>query len=413
VTMSILDTLRGIKNYDKQKIIAKEGAENERLSLAKNKNTSQEILFYLAQKDNSPAVRQAVVNNKSTPLHAAAILAIDSNDDVRLMLASRLVKLLPELARDKQSQLYAYAVQALGTLALDEVLKIKKALSSTLKDHAFAPPKVAMQLAMDMERDVSKPILRFCTVLSDKDLMAVLSDHPATWAAEAIAGRKTLSATLSRAIIQKGNAKAGTILLKNKGAVIDDTVLQEIITRAREFPEWHEPLATNHKLPPDMAKILSRYVDARLRKILTKKGGFDLQTTENVTDAVHRRIDMARRFEKDESVIDRVNAMLAQGRLNDQSIGDALALRDQDFVIAALACLSGASRTDVAKIMAMGAPKPICALCWKAKLSMRLAFEIQKQMAKIPHKELLYPKDGTDYPLSDKDMQWQLEFLGL
>lgn len=411
--MSLLDNLRGGKKYNAQKVIAKEGEESKRLALAKNKNTSQEILFYLAQRDQSPAVRRAVAKNKSTPLHAAAILAIDSNEDVRLMLASRLVKLLPDLARDKQSQLYAYAVQALGTLALDEVLKIKKALSSTLKDHAFAPPKVAMQLAMDMERDVSEPILRFCTALNDKDLMTVLSDHPATWAAEAIAGRKTLSAKISRAIIQKGNSKAGAILLKNKGAVIDQSVLEEIVTRAREFPEWHEPLATNHKLPSDMAKILVRYVDARLRKLLNKKAGFDLQTTENVTDAVHRRIDMSRTFETDESVVDRVNRLLSEGRLNDESIGDALGLRDEDFVIAALACLTGASRNDVRKIMALSAPKPICALCWKAKLSMRLAFEIQKQMAKIPHKELLYPKGGTDYPLSDDDMRWQLEFLGL
>ena len=415
--LSFLDLIKGKSSdedrYALEKKIAKEGSKSERLALAKNKKTRQDILFYLAEKDSDPTIRQAIAKNKSTPLHAAAILAVDTNEDVRLELVSRLVTLLPELAQDQQSQLYAYAVQALGALALDEVLKIRKALSSTLKDHAYAPPKVAMQLAMDMEREVSEPILRFCVALSDKDLMKVLSDHPATWAAEAIAGRKKVSSQLAKAIIQKENEKAGTILIKNKGAVIDQAVLQEIVERAREFPEWHEPLATNYKLSEEMAKILSRYVNARVRKLLSKKGGYNLQETEIITDAVDRRIKMERKFEKTENIIDLVNQMLSEGSLNEEAVGDALAIRNEDFVIAAIACLSGSKRSDVQKIFAMSAPKPICALCWKANLSMRLALELQKQMGKVPTKELLYPKEGTDYPLSEEDMQWQLEFLGL
>ena len=31
----------------------------------------------------------------------------------------------------------------------------------------------------------------------------------------------------------------------------------------------------------------------------------------------------------------------------------------------------------------------------------------------VPPKELIYPRDGTDYPLSQDDIDWQLEFLGL
>ncbi len=41
-----------------------------------------------------------------------------------------------------------------------ELLKIRKALASTLKDHAYTPPKVAGQLARDVEREVSESTVR-------------------------------------------------------------------------------------------------------------------------------------------------------------------------------------------------------------------------------------------------------------
>ena len=351
-------------------------------------------------------------------MHASATLAIDGNADVRIELANRLVKLLPDLSMDTQSQLYAYAVQALGTLALDEVLKIRRGLASSLKDHAYAPPAVAAQLARDIEREVSEPILRFCVALKDEDLIDVLATHPASWAAEAVARRSSISARVSKAVIKTGNKKAGTLLLTNKGAEINEDVLQVIIERAKEFPEWHEPLAKNHKLPPDMARQLSRYVDTRVRKLLEKKGEYDLQTTEVVTDATKRRIALAEEMsetknKRTDNVVIKVNQLLAEGKLNEEVIADYVALKDEEFLIAALACLTGAKRQDMAKIFKIQKPQMICSVCWKAGLSMRFALRLQQEIAHIQPKELIYPKGGTDYPLEPKEMQWQLEFLGI
>jgi len=145
--------------YDVQKQIAVKGSKDDRLTLAGSNNT--------------------------TPAQANELLSHDAHEDVRLALSGRLVKLLPALSLDKQSQLYAFTVQALGTLALDEVLKVRRALSASLKDHAYAPPNVAATLAKDIEREVSEPILRFCVALSDEVLADIISTHPAEWAAEA------------------------------------------------------------------------------------------------------------------------------------------------------------------------------------------------------------------------------------
>ena len=199
--------------YRRQRDIADGGSTKERLKLARDPATQAEILYYLASHDADDAVRAAVANNPSTPLHASTVLAIDSQADVRMVLAERLLKLLPDLDPDRQSQLYAFAVQALGSLALDEVLAIRRALSNTLKDYAKAPPKVVMQLAKDIEREVAEPILRYCVALADDDLLTLLKDHPAEWAGPAIAGRSPLSAAIGRAIIAGKHRAAGTVLL--------------------------------------------------------------------------------------------------------------------------------------------------------------------------------------------------------
>ncbi len=403
---------RDPKRYEEEKAIAEKGDEKKRLSLAKNTKTHQEILYYLAEKDPSPEVRLAVAKNASTPLHISTLLAEDTDVDVRMALAGRLVDLLPEIGSEKHSQFYAYVVQALGTLALDEVLKIRKALSSALKDHAHTPPKVASQLARDIEREVAEPILRFCAALSDDDLMEIIKQHEDGWQVEAVAARPQVSERLSHAVIETGNVKAGAELLKNEGANITALLLETIIERAREYPEWHEPVACRKTLSPEMAKTLAEFVDERVRTILTDRQDFDDDTCEEITQIVRRRVAFAG-GDTDETAMERAGRLAAQGELTEEIVTDALGMRDYDFVKAALANLADTDLEKIDKVFSMKAPKPICAVSWRAGLTMRTAFKLQQEMGKVPSKELLYPKGGTDYPLSSDDMKFQLEFLGL
>src|SRR5262245_32506782 len=117
------------KRYAEQrrKLESKDPAQLK--SLAEGKDTHPEILYFLAT-TGGPEMRRVVALNPSTPVHASTLLATDDSQDVRLALAGRLVELLPDLSGERYSQLYAYAVQALGMLAQDEVFKVRKALST-------------------------------------------------------------------------------------------------------------------------------------------------------------------------------------------------------------------------------------------------------------------------------------------
>lgn len=410
-------TKRDPARYEEEKRIAHSDDTGERLNLAQSTETHQEILYYMAENDPDPDVRKAVALNHTTPVHASTVLAADKNQNVRLALAERLVDLLPDLSNDQQSQLYAYAVQSLATLALDEVIKIRKALSSTLKDQVFAPQSVVGQLARDVEREVAEPVLRFCIALSDEDLLDILKAYHASWAVQAIASRESVSEAVSEAVIETEDVPGGKCLLENEGAKITEDLLKKIVSKAREFPEWQAPVATRHNLSADIARKLAEFADESIRKILIGRQDFDEATVQEVSEVFQRRLSFATekkasQVRKEDPVI-LVEKLAKEGKLNDDTISDAVGMRDADFVHAAFAHIAGESVDTIAKIFGMRASKAIVALCWHCKLSMRTALQLQRDFAKVHPKEILYPKEGTDYPLTEDEMRWQLDFLGI
>ena len=400
------------KVYEKQKTLLINGAPEERQKIAEDAGTHPEALYYLA-KDANPDVRRAVAVNKSTPVQASALLANDKSTDVRMALAARLVELLPGLSADKHSQLYAYAVQALGVLAQDEVVKIRQALASALKDHAKAPPKVVGQLARDVEREVSEPILRFCVALSDEDLLEILADHPSPWAISAIAGRPSVSPRVSDAVVNTQDVPAGKVLIRNAGAVFTDELLHKIIDRARDYPDWHEDIAVRKELSLDLARKLAGFVSQTVLDVLERREDFDTATRTEIAAIVKRRIEFHRPGGLLESAESKVERYVKAGNLTPGIITDALAWQDHKFVLLALAHLSKIHPIVVEKMLRSGSAKPIIALCWKARQPMRVALELQHSYAHLAPKDFMYAKGGTDYPMAPGEIKWQLEFYGV
>src|SRR5690606_29810994 len=85
--------------------------------------------------------------------------------------------------------------------------------------------------------------------------------------------------------------------------------------------------------------------------------------------------------------------------LTPEVVQDALAWQEREFALLAMARLSGIPPEVAEKMMAAGA-KPIVALCWKAKLPVRMCVEVQRYAGRLQPKDLLYPKGGTEYPLT-------------
>lgn len=401
-------------DYDRAKELMRSDDVGERMALAQDSRTHPEILYYLAESDPDVSVRRAVLNNDALPMQVSGVFSRDEDDDIRMVLAGRLVELLPELSEEKQGKLYAFAVQAMGTLALDEVLKVRVALSSAIKDCAFAPPKLALQLAKDVEQEVSEPILRYCSALSDGDLLEILAEYPEGWAVEAIAQRESVSGDVSMAVIECRDVESGRQLIKNRGATLTKRVVERIVEAARFFPEWQKPVALRKELPVELALKMADFVDLSVRTILMAREDFDGDTVEEISEVFKRRTEMIEQTKVEGlGAEDRLNLAIKDGRLNEEVILDALAVRDRDFVILAIARLAKIEVAEVERIVGLKAAKPVVAMTWKAGLSMRAALQFEKDLAFVRAGELLYPRDGVDYPMDDVDLEWQLDLLGI
>ncbi len=398
----------GSKPYAVQKKVAKSGSIRQRMKLAKSKKTHPEILYYLAEHDNDPVVRKEVVCNMATPIQASSVLVRDPDVDIRVALADRLVNLWPDIGDDAHGQIYAFAVQSLGVLALDEALKIRIALSSTLKDFANAPPKVVAALAHDVERQVSEPILRYCIALPDEDLIDILKNHPEDWVAEAVAGRPSLSVPVSEVIIDNDNVKAGKVLLDNKNAELSEHVLKHVISKAKDIPEWHESIAKRMDLPPSLAKDLAVFVRYSIREILIERSDFDSNTIRDISDAFERRFGIV----NSESELDKKDVNVKSDN-KDEVICDAIALRDKMAVVSILSEATKLSTEEIDNILGHKSAKSVVAVCWLGGFTMRTALSIQKDFLKLPVKDLIYPKNGIEYSMSEDEIKWQLDFLGI
>jgi hypothetical protein len=176
-------------------------------------------------------------------------------------------------------------------------------------------------------------------------------------------------------------------------------------------------VAARNNLPKEVAMELADYAEASVRDLLVKRSDFDEETIEEISTTFHRRMEFAVEADEEKTAQaggqSRAVRLFKDRALDEEVISDALGMRDKGFVTEAIALRAKISYSDVERIIEMKAAKPLIAICWKADLSMRMALRVQKELGHIPPKDLVYPKGGTDYPLSDEDLNWQLEFMGL
>jgi hypothetical protein len=160
--------------YEKAREIASSGSEKQRTKLAGYEDLEPEFLYYFAT-DKSPAVRKAVAGNEGTPLQADLILAKDPNDAVRLELAGKIGKLIPELSARENEKVTEMAMQVLEVLARDELPKVRAIIAEETKHLDYLPKDVVNRLARDAEEAVSAPILEFSPLLNDSELIQIIA----------------------------------------------------------------------------------------------------------------------------------------------------------------------------------------------------------------------------------------------
>lgn len=420
-------------SYERAKALARDDDPMVRRELASRSDIVPEILYYLAE-DPDPVVRRHIAINVATPPMAHMVLVRDADDEVRANLAQQISRLAPGLSVDEQDRVRRTTYQVLDRLARDQVVRVRQILSETLKDVADAPPEVIRRLAHDVEIVVAAPVLEFSPVLSDEDLLEIIERTTTAGARTAISRRSNVAEKVSDAIASTDDEEAIAVLLANPSAQIREDTLDRLVERAPGRSRWHEPMVGRPRLHSRAAVRLAHFVADNLLRVMTTRKDIDPAIAAEVSKVVKRRIDEEGEpaakvapprpepsFAEEESLYswrielieayERAKVLHASGSLDETRIAKALGKGDELFAAAAVAARGHIAPEVVLAVLDSHSPKGMMALAWKAGLSPQFAVRLQLKLAHIAPDGILRPNQDDLYPLSEGDMEWQLEMF--
>ena len=254
----------------------------------------------------------------------------------------------------------------------------------------------------------------------DEDLLAIIATSPVQGALGTISRRSTVGESVSHAIASNDDDDAITDLLANPSAQIREEALDFLVAGAPAVPAWHAPLVNRQVLHANAANRIAGFVADSLLGSLRQR----TDLPEDVLDAVESTVTewLAEDAgngpahgvtENDpesaaDQLYERALVLQREDRLTEKLIRAA---GDRAMVITTLAAASGLSCKAIQNIFEMRASKGIVAVCWKAGLSMNLAYQIQVTVGSIAPGAVVEARDGTDFPLSEEELRWQVGFF--
>ena len=146
----------------------------------------------------------------------------------------------------------------------DAEVRVREALSASLKDNPEIPHEVAMSLANDVT-EVSLPILEFSEVLTDEDLKEIISNSGAE-SQMAVARRENLSADVADAIVETSQDEdVVATLVANESAALSEGTMDKVLDKFGESEKVNTPLAQRGQLPIKVAERLVSLVSEKVR----------------------------------------------------------------------------------------------------------------------------------------------------
>lgn len=373
--------------------------EASRVRLSARPETAPEVLHGLAA-DPSVTVRATLAMNPTLPGGTAALLARDPDERVRALLARKLGALAPTLSGDAQARLRRETLEALTALAEDEAERVRAVIAEAVKDLPDVPRDMVLSLARDPAMTVCEPVIRFSPLLTTDDLLTLVTAAPSVAAPLAVARRAEIGPDVSEALVSHGGEDVILALLMNQSAQIREATLDALAERSAHHPSWHGPLVNRPALSEAAVRTLSRIVADHFLSVLAARG--DL--TGAAANLLRAR------------VTERLNRTEARPPEDHAKPGEAdlmAAARDGDARKAAalLAVAAGVPPPVVRRAVTLRSAKGLVSLVWKAGFSMRTAYTLQLLLARISPAAALKAGPGDSFPLSVREMRWQIDFL--
>ena len=400
-------------SYEEARAVLESHKKQLEDELAERTDAEPEMLYYLAER-GAPKVRRKVAANPSAPAAANRFLAEDADPDVRIELAQKIGRLLPDLLASERDRVCELTLETLQRLATDQLTRVRAILANEIKSLDCVPKDIVLALARDVEEMVSVPVLEYSPLLSDHDLLEIIASARAQSALAAVARRRGVSERVSEVIVASLDVEAVAALLANPNASIRQNTLERIIDHAQAIADWHGPLVKRSDLSLRALRRIAGFVGAALLRELMEHSGLDEETVLHLKRCLRDRLDQdeEQAETKEDKARSAVLSARERGALDEHFVEEAVEAAQRDVVMESLALLANAQRSIVERMFSSRSSKAITALVWKAGLSMRIGFKIQTMLLKLPADELLPARSGVAFPLSEEEMRWHLSYFG-
>lgn len=288
-------------------------------------------------------------------------LAKDPSPVVRAELAG---KIALDFARNSYAEREsAIAADILRLLARDIEVNVRKALASALAPSMHAPRDLMLRLAADVT-EVALPVLEFSYVLSEEDLVAIVKSTAELARLSAIARRDTLSASLSDALFSTGQKDVIELVVNNKGAHVEETLIEAHWDMLSSHPNLLEALVRRGGLSVPIAEKLFAHVSDALKHYLVDVYRLPFALVDAETEDV-REWSMLSMMESEEGtagdladseIESLVHQLYTSGRLTHSLVIRSLCVGDLTFFEASMARLASVPRANARILLFDGGP---------------------------------------------------------
>ena len=398
-------------DYENAVTLLEKGSSEEKQSLGANPEAPGEMLYFLAS-DEEQVVRKAVAANSSTPAKASDILVEDEDEEVRAELARRIGRLLPNHTPKERDKALEHAIATIEKLAQDQADHVRAIVAEEICQSDGISHETAMRLAQDPVADVACPILEYSVLLSDADLLEIIAAGAAEEALDAIARRSHVTEQVSDALINEVDTPPIVSLLTNPNAEVREKTLAKIAKQAEYMAELHKPLALRAGLSNRVIKRMSGYLASELLDYMIQESDLEPSMVKRLKKQVSKNLKNKPFKREGPDPRDLVLQAQAGGYFNSKFIQDAASVGNKELVCVSMATLLQRHPFHIERIIDSGSGYGITAICWKAMLPMRVAWDIQTNCAKVKTRHLVYARNGVDYALTPQELRWHLEYWG-
>ena len=262
-------------------------------------------------------------------------------------------------------------------LCKDAEVRVRHALSESLKLSKILPQDIAMNFARDVEA-VAVPILQYSEVLSDGDILEILST-PNLQKALAVSKRKNLNDNVQAKLLSYDNPEIVGNVIANDNFPNMDEDFDGFLNLIAEDSDAIRNLIKGISLPTKISEKLMYSISGEILNNIKEK--YDL-VPEKLTQIANHAVEISTVSDiKTTSSIEEIEILVRHlnnfGRLTNSLILSALCMGRRRFFISALAKKAGIPRKNAIILLKQGGRDGLRSLLVKADMPEKLHSAIE------------------------------------